>query len=85
MLDLYYDSKNTNSKIAKILQLVSIRFTSVRNDMEKHLDRMTALIKQMKSMNTTLDDALDIKILVAYIDVTQLLPVTAAIKSSAEF
>ena len=83
-LDRRYDSKTTASKIAKMSELVSMRYTSIRDDMARHVDRMAALIEQLRSMKTTLDDSLAIGILVASIDVPSLLPITAAIKTLAE-
>ena len=79
-----YDSKTTASRISKMSELVSIRYTSLRDSIEKHIDRMAGLIETLRSMGSTFDDALAIGILVASIDVQELLPVVAAIKTLSD-
>lgn len=83
-LDSRYDSKSTASKIAKVSELVSTRYSSLREDMSVHVDRMAGLIEQLKSMGMTLDESLSIGILVASIEVQELMPVTASIKTLSE-
>lgn len=49
--------------------------------MAKHDERMAVLIEQLRSIKTNLDDFLVIDILVSFIEVLQMLPVTAVIKT----
>lgn len=83
-LDQGYDSKSTASKIAKMSELVSIRYTNLGEDLSHHIDRMAGLLDQLKSLGNYLDDALSIRILVDSIEVSELQAVTAAIKTQAE-
>lgn len=83
-LDARYDSRSTATKISKISELVSVRYTNVKHDITKHIDRMAALQEQLKSMEAIMDDAVQVGILIASIDVLELTPVTAAIKTLAE-
>lgn len=83
-LDSRYDSKSTASKIAKVSEIVSTRYCSLNEDMSVHVDRMAGLLEQLKSRGMTIDDSLAIGILVASIDVPELMPVTASIKTLAE-
>ena len=83
-LDQRYDSKSTASKIAKMSELVSMRYTSLKEDLSGHIDRMAGLLEQLSSMGTSVADSLAIGILVASVEVPQLQPVTAAIKTLAE-
>lgn len=75
-MDSRYDPKTTTSRIAKILELVSTRYGSLNEDISAHVDRLDGLVKQLKGMNTSLEEFLAIGILVDSIDVTELLPVT---------
>lgn len=79
-----YDSKSTASKIAKMSELVSMRYMTLKDDLSGHFDRMAGLLEQLKAMENSLDDSLYIGILVASIEVSHLLPVTAAIKTLVE-
>lgn len=83
-LDMRYDSKSTATRISKMAELVSLKYGNLRDDISKHIDRMAGLLEQLRSMNTVLDDALAIGILVASIEVSELSAVTAAIKTLAE-
>lgn len=65
-------------------ELESLRYSNLRSDISKHIDKMAALVELLRAMDTTLDETLVIGILVASIDVTQLQPVTAAIKTLSE-
>ena len=80
-LDARYDSKSISSRISKMCELVSLRYGSLLNDIDKHIDKMTGLIEQLKVMGSTFDDALAIGILVASISVPELMPARAAIKT----
>ena len=79
-----YDSKTIASRISKMSELVSIRYNSLREDIDKHIDKLAGIIEQLRSMGSTFDDALAIGILVASISVPELMPATAAIKTLAD-
>ena len=83
-LDARYDSKTIASRISKMSELVSIRYNSLREDIDKHIDKLAGIIEQLRSMGSTFDDALAIGILVASISVPELMPATAAIKTLAD-
>ena len=80
-LDKQFDSKTIASRISKMSELVSIRYTTIKDDIAKQIDLLAGIIEQLRAMGTTFDDALAIGILVASIDVTELMPATAAIKT----
>lgn len=61
-----------------------MRYTTLKDDFSDHIIRIAGLVKQLKGMENTLDDSLSFGILVASIEVSQFLPVTAAIKKLAE-
>lgn len=79
-----YDSRSMASKIGKMSDLVSIRYTNIREDMARHVDKIAGIVEQLRSMGTVLEDSLIIGILLASIDVVQLHPATAAIKTLSE-
>lgn len=79
-----YDSNSTASNISKISELVPVRYTSLGENMAKHIDQMAGIIDQLRSMGTKFEDPLAIGILVASIEEQQLKPATAAIKTLAE-
>lgn len=83
-MDARFDSWPTPTKISKISELVSVRYKDVKSDIAKHIDRMAALFEQLKSMEATMDEAIQVGILIASIEVPELAPVTAAIKNLAE-
>lgn len=83
-LDSRYDSKSTASKITKMSELVSVRFPSSKADIAKHIDGMAALLEQLRCMEAKMDDSLEVGILIASIDVPDLKPVVAAIKTLAD-
>lgn len=83
-LDARYDSKSTASKITKMSKLVSVRFSNPKAGIEKHIDAMAALLEQLKAMNAKMDDSLAVGILIASIDVPDLKPVVAAIKTLSD-
>lgn len=64
--------------------LVTIRYSSLIDDMALHVHHMAALMGQLYSMKTNLDDLIKIKILVSSIEFPRFSIVTAAIKSLAE-
>lgn len=83
-LDARYDSKTTASKISKMVELVSIRYTNPKQDIAKHIDRMAALFEQLTAMEATMDESLQVGILIASIEVEDLRAVSAAIKTLAD-
>ena len=83
-LDARYDSRTTALKISNMSELVSVRYSSLKEDMSKHIDSVAALLEQPRNMGTVLSDDFAIGILVASIDVHDLRPATAAIKTLAE-
>ena len=83
-LDGRYDSKTTASKISKMFELVSLRYTSPRFDITKHIDKMAAIVEQLAAMQASMDESLTVGILVASIDVVEMRPVISAIKTLAD-
>lgn len=83
-LDSRYDSKTVPSRISKMSEVVSVRYSTVNDDIEKHIYKMAGLIEQLRSMGSTFDDALPIGILVASITAPDLMPATAAFKTITE-
>lgn len=83
-LDERYDSKATASRIWKMSELVSLRYVSLKENIGIHIDKIEALIEQLKNIRTTIEDVLAVGIHVASIDVQQFLQVTAAIKTLSE-
>lgn len=53
-LDARYDSKSTFAKISKMSELVYILYSTIRDDMAKHANRIAGLIEQLRNMGTTL-------------------------------
>lgn len=80
-LDDRYDSKTTASKITKMVELVSVRYSSLKDSMPRHVDKIAALVEQLQAMGTKLDNALVVGILIASITVDELKPASAAIKT----
>lgn len=76
-----YGSKTIASRISKVSALVSLKYTTTRDDIDKHIDKLAGIIEELCSMGTTFDYLLAIGILVASIDVPELNPATAAIKT----
>ena len=54
-LDGRYDSKTTASKISKMVELVSLRYTSPRFDITKHIEKMAAIVEQLAAMQESID------------------------------
>lgn len=65
-------------------EIVSNRFKSLQDDMSNHVDRMEGLIGQLRSMGNSCDEDIAIGILVASVEIPELLPVTASIKKLAD-
>lgn len=83
-LDAYYVSKSTSTLVSKMSELVSVQYKNVGEDIEKHIDGVAELLEQLGSMDAVLSDVLAFGILVASIEVMELAPVTATIKTIAE-
>lgn len=79
-----FDSKTIASRISKIYELVTIRYTTLRDDIGKHIDKVAGIIEQLQNMGSKFDNALSIGLLVASIDVHELQPAVAAIKTLSE-
>ena len=83
-LDARFDSKTTASKITKMVDLVSIRYTNPRSDITKHIDRMGSIVEQLQAMQASMDESLKVGILIASIEVPEMRAVVAAIKTLAD-
>ena len=83
-LDARYDSKTTSSKISRMVELVSLKYRSVRSDISKHIDKMAALLEKLQAMKASVEDTLAVGILLASIEVEEMGPVVAAIKTLSE-
>lgn len=83
-LDARYASKTAASKITKMTDLITMKYTSLRSDISKHIDKMASTIEQLKGMDVTIQDSFAVAILVASIEVLALRPATTAIKTLAE-
>lgn len=69
-LDARFDSQWAATKISKVSELFSVQYASVKQDIAKHINCMATLIEQLNSLNAIMDDALQMGIIIAYIDVT---------------
>lgn len=83
-LDDRYRSTTTASKISKITEFVSVRYKSPCKDIAKHIDKMAAIVEELRNMDMKLDNTLTVGILVASIKAPELAPVVAAIITLAE-
>lgn len=80
-LDERYDSKSAASRICKMSELVSLRYSSIKQDLRSHIDKISALIEQLRGMKNTVEDDLAVAILITTVDSPHLLPTRAAIKT----
>ena len=69
-----------SSRICNLSELVSLRYGSVCDDIDKHIENTAVLIEKIIAMGISLDDALAIDILVTSISVPKFMPVIAALK-----
>lgn len=84
-LDDHYDLKITPSKITKMVELVSVGHSSLKESVPRHVDKIAALVEQLRAMGFLLDDPLVIGISITSITVDELKTASAAIKTlSAE-
>lgn len=65
-------------------ELVSLSYTSLRDDMDKNIDKLDGTIKQLRAMGTLFEESLAIRIIVASINVPVLSPATVASKTLAD-
>lgn len=70
-LDARFDSWSAATNILKIIEVVSTRYCNVKDDITKHIDRMAELLQQLKSMKEIMDDAVQVGILIASINVPE--------------
>ena len=82
--DPRYASTTTASKISTMADLVSMKFRSSGRSLASHIDKMAGLLEKLKSMKSDVDDVLATGILLAFVDVPELNPVIAALKTLAE-
>lgn len=55
-----YGLKFTLSRFSKMSELVSVRHANRREDIEKHIDRMAAIIEHIHSKGSSMEDFLSI-------------------------
>lgn len=77
-------AKTTDSKISKISQLISMRYTSTSHNITSNIYKLGMIIDQLKTMETPLDNFLSIVILIASIYVPELRAVTPSFKTLAD-
>lgn len=58
-----YVSNSTASEISKMVELVSVGYTSITDDMSKHVVRLAVLIGLLANMGLTVDKTLDVGLL----------------------
>lgn len=68
-----------------MVEIVSVRYSSLKESMPRHVDKIVALVEQLRSMDTKLDDPLAIGILVASITVDELRPALATNQKLSEY
>lgn len=85
-LDEQYDSKSTPNRTLKIFELMSIKYTSICEDISQQIAHLAGILVQLQGMCfcSKRDDTLSVSILVASIQVSELGPETAAIRTLAE-
>lgn len=83
-LNATYDMESTASKISRMSEMVSVRYTSLRYDIAKHINRLSGIIEKLRSMGTNLQDSVVIGILISSIQMTELALVTASVKTISE-
>lgn len=68
-------------KIFKKVELESLRFTNLRFDFMKHDGRTAAIVKQLETMQSSMDLSSNVGIFVAPIDVDEVRLVIATIET----
>lgn len=83
-LDHRYDSKSAAARIAKMTELISLKYDNIRKNIGAHIDQMAGVIEQLDGMQTKIPDELAIAMLIAPIHVPELVPVAAAVKALSD-
>lgn len=83
-LDAWYDSKFTTSKISGTSELTSVHYTSLSDDVSKHICCLSGGTKQPLLTENNLEDSVAIGILISYSKALELGPVTASIKTVSD-
>ncbi|KAI0557113.1 gag-polypeptide of LTR copia-type [Gracilaria domingensis] len=76
-----YNSKTAASRIAKMTELIALRYLNTKQGMGKHIDKMKGILEKLEAMNTKIPKELAIAILISSIDASELIPITAALKT----
>ena len=79
-----YDSKSAASRISKMTELISIRYGSLCKYIGVHTDKMARIVEQLAGMDTAIPDELAITLLIASINVSEIAPIAAAIKTVSD-
>lgn len=83
-LESRYDSQSTASLIAKMSELVRTRFSSFNHKFSAHVDKLSELIKKLRSVGTSFEDSVEIVIIVSSTEMVEFFQVTASIKNLSE-
>lgn len=83
-LDARYDSKSIATRVFKMAELMSIKYTTVSDYISQQTDRLAGLLEQLRGMESKTGDTFYDAVLVASIQVSELAPVTAEIKTLAQ-
>ncbi|CAN8070845.1 unnamed protein product [Agarophyton chilense] len=73
-----YDSRTEASRIVKMVELISLRYSSVKIYIGKHIDRMREILEKPEARNTIIPPELETAILIASLDASELIPITGA-------
>lgn len=82
--DKKYGSRSAVTRIAKMCELISERYSSLRKDMTVQVYKLAALIEQLRSIRTIFNYTLAVGILVASIHVDELASVKVSINTLVE-
>lgn len=83
-VDTRFDSKPTACKISKMVELVSLRYAILKQDMTKHIYKVASIVELLKSMQDSMDESLSGGTPIASIYVVWIHPVVAAINTFAD-
>ena len=67
-----------------MVELLTLRFTNPRSEIMKQIDSMTAVFQQLAAMKASMDARLQVGMTIASIDVVEMRPVVAALKTLAD-
>lgn len=79
-----YDSKTAASRIAKMTELITLRYDNILKDMGEHVDKMAGILEKLEGMDTSLPEEFSIALLISSIAVPELIPMTAALKKLSD-